>query len=744
MAQTGTWYNNYNNMAFNPTNINGQATSANSSPVVIASDQSAVPVSGTITANIGTVATLATATKQDTGNTSIASIDTKTPVLGQALATASVPVVLTAAQITTLTPLTAVQANAGTNLNTSALNLEATQSAMSAKLPATLGQKAMVASMAVVLASDQSAVPVTLASTTITGVVTVAGNKTNNNAAPGATNIGILPAIATASAPTHTEGNQVGLSVDNSGALRTSASAATASDTNTTGSLVAVGSVTSPTLNGAETTSIQITGTWVATVTFEASINGTDFFAINSLPVNGSTVVQTTTANGQWQSECGAFALVRARVSAYTSGTVAITVRTSIGGGLVDINATTASIQATTPVGTENGVVVRNIPIGDQFITGQGAQTAAGQNIILATAGTTSTDTVNGISTASYRSVYFQVVPTGTVSSGVVTFEGSNDNTNFISLQFIDTSGQATLPISNYTAATGVTRYLEGKTRYRYIRARISTVIGGGGSLQCFSRFSTEDYSSPHVGVQNTTAANLNATVSGTVTSNLGTGGTAATSLGKAEDAVAASGDTGVAILALRNDALTSNVSVTGKYIVPVTDLYGAQIIKDQQRHKRTYSCAFVVAPVALATDIFQIIGSASTTVEINRITISGTQTTGGMVDVYIAKRSTANTVGTFTASTNVPHISTDAAATAVGSIYTANPTLGALVGNVHIMSMTFGTVATTSLNIREVNFGERGKPIVLSGVAQALAVSLNGVTVTGGSIKITVEITEY
>lgn len=48
----------------------------------------------------------ATAAKQDTGNTSVASIDTKTPALGQALAAASVPVVLTAAQITTLTPPT--------------------------------------------------------------------------------------------------------------------------------------------------------------------------------------------------------------------------------------------------------------------------------------------------------------------------------------------------------------------------------------------------------------------------------------------------------------------------------------------------------------------------------------------------------------------------------------------------------------------------------------------------------------
>lgn len=50
----------------------------------------------------------ATSAKQDTGNTSVASIDTKTPALGQALAAASVPIVLTAAQITTLTPPAAI------------------------------------------------------------------------------------------------------------------------------------------------------------------------------------------------------------------------------------------------------------------------------------------------------------------------------------------------------------------------------------------------------------------------------------------------------------------------------------------------------------------------------------------------------------------------------------------------------------------------------------------------------------
>lgn len=57
----------------------------------------------------------------------------------------------------------------------STLATEATLSAASAKLPATLGQKAMAASMAVVVASDQSAVPVSAAALPLpTGAATEA------------------------------------------------------------------------------------------------------------------------------------------------------------------------------------------------------------------------------------------------------------------------------------------------------------------------------------------------------------------------------------------------------------------------------------------------------------------------------------------------------------------------------------------------------------------------------------------
>jgi hypothetical protein len=62
---------------------------------------------------------------------------------------------------------------------------------------------------------------VTLTSTTITGTSTIAGNKTNNTAVPGATNLGVLPAIASTAWNTNTYTNafQVAPTTDLSGAL---------------------------------------------------------------------------------------------------------------------------------------------------------------------------------------------------------------------------------------------------------------------------------------------------------------------------------------------------------------------------------------------------------------------------------------------------------------------------------------------------------------------------------------------
>lgn len=153
----------------------GQKTSSVSLPVVLASDE-IVPISATA---LPLPAGASTSALQTTGNTSLASIDTKTPALGQALAAASVPVVLTAAQLTTLTPLATVTViqPTGTNLHTVVDNFPATQpvSGTVAVTQSTtpwsdnisqfggaavsLGSKLSASSIPVVIASDQGSLP---------------------------------------------------------------------------------------------------------------------------------------------------------------------------------------------------------------------------------------------------------------------------------------------------------------------------------------------------------------------------------------------------------------------------------------------------------------------------------------------------------------------------------------------------------------------------------------------------------
>src|SRR2546426_10596591 len=67
--------------------------------------------------------------------------------------------------------------------------------------------------------------------------------------------------------------------------------------------------------------SIQITGTWSGIVTFEGTVDGTNWVSIDAVPASSSTAVTTTTSNGVWRISASGLAKVRARMSSFTSGT---------------------------------------------------------------------------------------------------------------------------------------------------------------------------------------------------------------------------------------------------------------------------------------------------------------------------------------------------------------------------------------------------------------------------------------
>lgn len=185
-------------------------------------------------------------------------------------------------------------------------------------------------------------------------------------------------------------------------------------------------------------------------------------------------------------------------------------------------------------------------------------------------------------------------------------------------------------------------------------------------------------------------------------------------------------------------NATQLQTDVNGRLIVAAAPLDG---------YKATYSAAVVgLVTAATATDVFTITGSATKTIRITRVEITGTTTSGSGVSfsLQLIKRSAANTGGTSAAATAVPHDSNDAAATASAVSYTVNPTaLGAAVGTIRTQRIEVNSTAVTPFDV-PFDFGTRpSQAVVLRGTSQILAINFNSTTITGPVIDIDIEWTE-
>ena len=259
--------------------------------------------------------------------------------------------------------------------------------------------------------------------TTSSFPLTVTGTKTNNAAAPGTNNIGALVALANTAAPSYTDGDQVLLSVDTTGALRVSSSGtftpALTADITATGTITNTQNVTLVT-QGTGTTFFNITGSWTGTIVFEASVDGVNFLSAKVLPrfPTAFPEVSSTTANGQWAIATGGLAKLRVRGANVTSGTA--TVWMEGGAGAQDIqtlamifdpvsgNTPATKGSSTVPLATDNALVVALSPNSAQFATSTTANALPGVNPI--TVGASSVAVVN--SNASRKEV--TIINTGT------------------------------------------------------------------------------------------------------------------------------------------------------------------------------------------------------------------------------------------------------------------------------------------------------------------------------------------
>jgi hypothetical protein len=80
-------------------------------------------------------------------------------------------------------------------------------------------------------------------------------------------------------------------------------------------------------LGGQSTGGFTVTGTTGSlTLSFEATIDGTNWFAVAATPIPSAAPVTSTTANGQWVVDLAGFYGVRGRISAFTSGSMTVSV----------------------------------------------------------------------------------------------------------------------------------------------------------------------------------------------------------------------------------------------------------------------------------------------------------------------------------------------------------------------------------------------------------------------------------
>lgn len=103
-----------------------------------------------------------------------------------------------------------------------------------------------------------------------------------------------------------------------------SVSPGAASDLLGTGTVAALNGAVTVNTQGRGTLIFTLTGTWIATVIFEASVDGSTWVSVDGIgrPLNGRYT--QLTSNYTVAIECAGFSQIRAKASAYTSGTINI------------------------------------------------------------------------------------------------------------------------------------------------------------------------------------------------------------------------------------------------------------------------------------------------------------------------------------------------------------------------------------------------------------------------------------
>jgi hypothetical protein len=289
-----------------------------------------------------------------------------------------------------------------------------------------------------------------------------------------------------------------------------------------TASLSAAGTLLSTPTAGYQSISVQLTGTWVGSVVFQASNDNTNWvnvqgYAFNTtesavdtavnndiylFPVIGfyfRAVVTTKTLTG-WNPNTGASTSTDISFSGTVSATAYL--RTQGLAGLGEAALTQAMDQTTgtpmnvvfpgmaQPLGqqaaaTSIPVAMANEQVQDKFIVGKVFTGNVPVNVVLNEDASAQPNIGGWIDCTQYGSIYVTVTQSASVTAGAIQLEVSNDGVNVVNnpIGFFDVQGVASGALNSTgagislsgTAGTTLTRV--GNIAWRYVRLRVSTAI---------------------------------------------------------------------------------------------------------------------------------------------------------------------------------------------------------------------------------------------------------------------------
>jgi hypothetical protein len=261
------------------------------------------------------------------------------------------------------------------------------------------------------------------------------------------------------------------LQLDASGNLKVSGAG---TDTSTTGLVQNANDAVSIALPGGLCTAlVQILGTFVGTLNFEASPdNGTTWYALQGNAVGTSTMATTATAPGAWRFNIAGFTNFHVRLSPVTSGSATIVIRVSAEPHNVFV--TNASPLGQNVMANSSPVVLAsdqsNVPVKAGFL-----------EMASLTASALNADLVPSTEVSAFK--WFSLHVTGTWS-GTLTVQGSNDNVNFTNAFIFSVA-----PTGSFNANITANGIYNGPINFRYLRVHMTAYTSGtaNGVLELYT-----------------------------------------------------------------------------------------------------------------------------------------------------------------------------------------------------------------------------------------------------------------